>query len=75
MEQVTSQPKGEYILDLDCNERLKVSRNFRDAIKTFLAQIQPGNCQALLLPQSVPSFCMSALPRLHCDYVCRYAKV
>ena len=39
IEQVTSQPKGEYILNLDCNERLKVSRNFRDAIKTFLAQI------------------------------------
>jgi two-component system LytT family response regulator len=39
IEQVTSQPKGEYILDLDCKERLKVSRNFRDAIKTFLAQI------------------------------------
>ena len=39
IEQVTSQPKGEYILDLDCSERLKVSRNFRDSIKTFLAQI------------------------------------
>ena len=35
---VTSQEKGEYILDLDCDERLKVSRNYRDAIKVFLAQ-------------------------------------
>jgi len=29
--------KGEYILDLDCNERLKVSRNYRAAIKLFLS--------------------------------------
>ena len=30
--------KGEYILDLDCEEQLKVSRNYREAIKTFLAE-------------------------------------
>ncbi|MGK0500829.1 MAG: two-component system LytT family response regulator [Oceanicoccus sp.] len=35
---VTSQDKGEYILDLDCDEQLKVSRNYRDSIKVFLAQ-------------------------------------
>lgn len=28
--------KGEYILDLDCGERLKVSRNYRQDIKAFL---------------------------------------
>lgn len=38
IERVTSQDKGEYILDLDCGEKLKVSRNYRDAIKVFLAQ-------------------------------------
>lgn len=38
IERVTSQDKGEYTLDLDCGERLKVSRNYRDAIKVFLAQ-------------------------------------
>jgi two-component system LytT family response regulator len=31
--------KGEYILDLDCDERLKVSRNYRQAIKLFLTGI------------------------------------
>ncbi len=30
--------KGEYILDLDCNEQLKVSRNYREAIKLFLSE-------------------------------------
>ena len=30
--------KGEYILDLDCNEQLKVSRNYRQAIKIFLTE-------------------------------------
>ena len=30
--------KGEYILDLDCEERLKVSRNYRQAIKLFLTE-------------------------------------
>ena len=30
--------KGEYILDLDCDERLKVSRNYRQAIKIFLSE-------------------------------------
>lgn len=33
---VTSLQKGEYILDLDCDVQLKVSRNFRHAIKEFL---------------------------------------
>jgi len=28
--------KGEYTLDLDCGEKLKVSRNYRQEIKTFL---------------------------------------
>ena len=28
--------KGEYILELDCDQQLKVSRNYRDAIKRFL---------------------------------------
>ena len=28
--------KGEYILDLDCEQQLKVSRNYREAIKIFL---------------------------------------
>ena len=36
IEQVTPQPRGEYLLDLDCGERLKVSRNYRDAIKAYL---------------------------------------
>ena len=38
IDEVTAQKKGEYILHLDCDERLKVSRNYRDAIKLFLAQ-------------------------------------
>ena len=29
--------KGEYILDLDCDEQLKVSRNYRHEIKMFLS--------------------------------------
>lgn len=29
--------KGEYMLDLDCEEQLKVSRNYRQAIKEFLS--------------------------------------
>jgi two-component system LytT family response regulator len=37
IEQVTSQDKGEYTLFLDCNEQLKVSRNYRDGIKEFLS--------------------------------------
>ena len=28
--------KGEYILELDCDQQLKVSRNYREAIKRFL---------------------------------------
>ncbi len=35
---VKSHTKGEYFLDLDCGERLKVSRNFRDSIKQFLRE-------------------------------------
>jgi two-component system LytT family response regulator len=31
--------KGEYILELDCDEKLKVSRNYRQAIKLFLDQM------------------------------------
>jgi two-component system LytT family response regulator len=34
--QVNSLPRGEYLLDLNCGERLKVSRNYRDVIKVFL---------------------------------------
>ncbi|MEP5765170.1 MAG: response regulator transcription factor [Halieaceae bacterium] len=30
--------KGEYLLDLDCDEQLKVSRNYRQAIKIFLSE-------------------------------------
>lgn len=30
--------KGEYILDLDCDEQLKVSRNYRQAIRIFLTE-------------------------------------
>jgi two-component system LytT family response regulator len=29
--------KGEYMLDLDCQQQLKVSRNYRQSIKVFLA--------------------------------------
>jgi two-component system LytT family response regulator len=36
IQQVTPQPRGEYLLDLDCGERLKVSRNYREAIKAYL---------------------------------------
>ncbi len=36
---VTSLQKGEYILDLDCDVQLKVSRNYRDAIKNYLTRI------------------------------------
>ena len=38
IEQVTPLHKGEYILDLDCDERLKVSRNYRQAIKNYLSE-------------------------------------
>lgn len=37
IEQVTPHAKGEYFLCLDCGERLKVSRNYRGAIKEFLS--------------------------------------
>ncbi|GAA4084705.1 LytTR family DNA-binding domain-containing protein [Zhongshania borealis] len=37
IEQVKSHTKGEYFLYLDCGEQLKVSRNFRDEIKSFIA--------------------------------------
>jgi two-component system LytT family response regulator len=35
--QITAQDKGEFILDLSCDEKLKVSRNYRDSIKAFIA--------------------------------------
>ena len=38
IDKVTALKKGEYTLHLDCNEQLKVTRNYRDAIKVFLAQ-------------------------------------
>ncbi|MFT5692317.1 MAG: two-component system LytT family response regulator [Oceanicoccus sp.] len=38
IDQVTAQNKGEYTLHLSCDEQLKVSRNYRDGIKHFLAQ-------------------------------------
>jgi two-component system LytT family response regulator len=34
----TALSKGEYMLDLDCDQQLKVSRNYRQAIKVFLDQ-------------------------------------
>ena len=36
IEQVTPLPRGEYILELDCGESLKVSRNYRHAIRDYL---------------------------------------
>jgi two-component system LytT family response regulator len=36
IEKVTPLPRGEYILELDCGESLKVSRNYRDAIRSYL---------------------------------------
>ena len=36
IEQVTPLPRGEYILELDCGESLKVSRNYRHAIRAYL---------------------------------------
>ena len=38
IDKVVAQKKGEYTLYLNCDEQLKVSRNYRDAIKIFLAQ-------------------------------------
>jgi two-component system LytT family response regulator len=38
IDRVTAQNKGEYTLHLSCDAELKVSRNYRDAIKVFLAQ-------------------------------------
>lgn len=35
---VTPHTKGEYFLHLDCDEKIKVSRNYRETIKTFLSQ-------------------------------------
>ena len=37
IEHVKSLPRGEYILELDCGESLKVSRNYRDAVKDYLS--------------------------------------
>lgn len=34
----TPRSKGEYLLELDCDHKLKVSRNYREAIKIFLAE-------------------------------------
>ena len=34
--QVIPQARGEYLIELDCDAQLKVSRNFRDAIKAYL---------------------------------------
>lgn len=34
---ITAQDKGEFILDLSCDEQLKVSRNYRDSIKAFIS--------------------------------------
>lgn len=36
IQQVTPLPRGEYILELDCGESLKVSRNYRHSIKAYL---------------------------------------
>ena len=38
IERVIPLPKGEYVLQLGFDERIKVSRNYRDAIKSFLEQ-------------------------------------
>lgn len=38
VEKVTPLHKGEYILHLDCDEQLKVSRNYRQEIRTFLSE-------------------------------------
>jgi two-component system LytT family response regulator len=35
---VTPLHKGEYILELECDEEIKVSRNYREAIKQYLAE-------------------------------------
>jgi two-component system LytT family response regulator len=37
IEHVKSLARGEYILELDCGESLKVSRNYRDAVKDYLS--------------------------------------
>ena len=36
--QVNLLEKGEYILELDCDQQLKVSRNYRESIKIFLTE-------------------------------------
>lgn len=40
IEKVKPHTKGEYFLYLNCGEQLKVSRNYREAIKTFLADAE-----------------------------------
>ncbi len=35
---VAALSKGEYMLDLDCEQQLKVSRNYRQSIKVFLSE-------------------------------------
>jgi two-component system LytT family response regulator len=42
IEQVIPHTKGEYFLLLEGGERVKVSRNFRISIKSFLADMNPG---------------------------------
>lgn len=41
IDRVIPHTKGEYFLLLEGGERIKVSRNFREAIKTFLASMNP----------------------------------
>jgi len=42
IDQVIPHKKGEYFLLLEGGERVKVSRNFRESIKTFLSDMNPG---------------------------------
>jgi two-component system LytT family response regulator len=39
IEEVIPHTKGEYFLQLENGERIKVSRNYRDTIKTFLTSM------------------------------------
>jgi two-component system LytT family response regulator len=36
IDRVTPLPRGEYMIELDCGETLKVSRNYRSSIRTYL---------------------------------------
>jgi len=42
IDQVIPHKKGEYFLLLEGGERVKVSRNFRESIKDFLSDMNPG---------------------------------